>query len=185
MDKIEITEQDIFNLLDSICYKLDGNLATVCKNSITVWDKLKVIEFIVSNNTGRHDRTKEKEVLEKEVHRMRTELAIAKNHLLKLEEENKTLKDENCKQLLEIHEQSSLIKEQCQNIQKLQQEVAKHTAPKTMKGNKNAYKSNIDSVQVFMDVDSGMSISKAAEKYHVSRETIRKRCKEGKHLLKR
>lgn len=188
---METTEKAMCDLIDTICYKLDGGaLAQVYKNNTTIGYKLETLNHIVDSNMMKYDRTKEIESLTKTIDTLRKTVSGSQESAVKLEEENKTLKEEINAQYGKIKEQSQTIEEQQrkilgqqQKITQLQQQLAKHTAPKTKAGNKNAYKSGADPEQVFMDIELGMSITKAADKYHVSRETIRKRYEEGKQRI--
>ena len=102
----------------------------------------------------------------------------------KLKEES----DYNRKQHEEIEKAAYSLErkilEQARTIRNLQKALESYTTRGAKQGNQNAYKSNIDSQQVFLDIESGMSITKAAKKYNVCRETIRKRYKEGAKMFK-
>ena len=103
----------------------------------------------------------------------------------KLEEQQK--KTEQVKETAyindEINRQEKIIKEQEREIKRLQLLLQSYISPPKKDRRKNAYKSGADAVQIYKDIEHGMSRENAAKKYKVSRETIRKRYKEGKQIV--
>lgn len=181
MEGLELTEKDICKWIDSICDKLDGGiLEKAYKADDTISGKLKILDYIVENNIIKYDRTKEMEYLNNQIRHLKCELNDIKARAVSLEREKKALEEENCNQQWEIKKQSEIIEEQRRVTEHIQKELERHMAPKTMKGNKHAYKKSVDPERVFRDIENGMSKAEAAEKYNVSRETIRNRYKEYK-----
>lgn len=56
----------------------------------------------------------------------------------------------------------------------LEQELLAYTGKKTKRYNQNARRKDISATEVYQLVKGGMSITKVAEKFHASRQTIRK-----------
>ena len=187
----EVTENDILRFLDSVCYKLDNNSVTLCATRDDIWGKLKVLGFIV-------DQMKEKEDYEEEIHLLKYELKQCQQEKKRMGAELQ----EYYKKVQELEEKNNyysksyqeiVYRETCdmrmnlldksRTIRKLQKELEKYTIRGAKQGNKNAYRSDIDPVQVFWDIYDGMKITEAAKKYNTNRETIRKRCKEGERIL--
>lgn len=187
----EVTEDDILRFLDSICYKLDNSSASLCATRDDIWGKLKVLGFIVG-------QMKEKEDYEEEIYRLKYQLKQCQQEkqrigaelqeYYKKVHELEEINDYYYKSRREIvyRETCDLrmnILEQSQTIRKLQKELERYTTRGAKQGNKNAYRSDIDPVQVFWDIYNGMKITEAAKKYNTNRDTIRKRCKEGERIL--
>lgn len=185
MDKVEITNEDICRMLDSMCHKLNGGLDPIMKNTNSIWNKVQTLNFAVTNYINEHSEAKEAEYLKDRIKSLEKKMAHIQRETIKLEEEKKALIERNRKQSLEISNQLRKIQEHQREIGQLQRILQEYTKPKTKVGNKNAYKNGVDPEQVYMDIEHGMSKTEAAKKYNVSRDTIRKRYKEGKQILGR
>lgn len=187
----EVTEKDILNLLDSICYRLDKGSARLCTNCEDVWSKVKALSFILDQLKDKEDYEEEICKLQNQLRHCRQEKESIMEKLFDCDKEMQKLKEEsdyNRKQHEEIEKAAYSLErkilEQARTIRNLQKALESYTTRGAKQGNQNAYKGNIDSQQVFLDIESGMSITKAAKKYNVCRETIRKRYKEGANMFK-
>lgn len=184
--RVEITEQDILNLIDDICGRLNNTMAMACRQAVTVWDKLNILSFAVNIYKDNTTLDKETEASKRQIHTLQSKIEYLKKRAIGLEEENKTLQNSNFELKRELCTKSETIEEYLKKIESLNRivlKLKKDMEPRTLSKNKHAYKKDVNPAEVFADVKCGMSITKAAKKYNVSRETIRKRCKEWEKEL--
>lgn len=183
---VEITEQDVLNFIDDICGMLDSTTAVVCRRAVTARDKLNVLNFAVNTYRDSYARDRKKEELERRICALQLSEKNLKQYAVELEKENKELKNANYELEKELCTQSETIEEHLKKIETLNRIVSrleKRLEPRTLSKNKHAYKKDVNPADVFWDIKCGMTVTKAAEKYNVSRETIRKRYKEWEKEL--
>ncbi|MCM1525730.1 MAG: hypothetical protein NC091_00630 [Bacteroides sp.] len=175
MDDREINE--VGKMLDEICKQLweratpitNINYAEMCADSIGLLSKARMLKMTVESQWG---AIPDGEYMK----HLKEEIQVLKNTVV--EKERKV--NDMAYRLQEKEQAFSLLQ---QENESLQEQLKVYTTPKTKQGNKNAYKRDIDSIQIYNDIKQGMSISEAARKYQVSRETVRKRYKEAEHKL--
>lgn len=174
MDQVEMME--ICRRIDNVCFKLDEGMARTSKASEAIWGKLQVLEFIV-DNTAFNSARKKINQLEAKIKSLERKLAGMEDNGNKFKEENIALKEENKALKKENGEQSQTISEQLWKIVFLEEEKTKREK------RWNAYKDDVLSEDIYRDIQSGMSITKVAEKYGVSRGTVRNRRKEYEQYI--